>query len=278
MESAQSPSPDLAALFSSNPSPAAPAVAPEQGALAEAHQSVPGATEPVAVTQGVPEQHDGSPEQPGTPATSDSPQQQQQISYEQYQQLQNQLAERDKMLAEIQRMAAEQEARQKGQQAQAELKSRLSQEVKRAIESGNEEAAIESIFGFVNGVLNDVAGAYQQQFTQFEQDVREAFWAATMPGYADDLIRQYNLPPEIKNDLMQFRTEQEMTAYALRVKATVDQLRAQMQQQTIQQQVAQRQESGVQAVATPGSSTVGMNIQPGTTNELLPVLRNIFNV
>lgn len=204
------------------------------------------------------------------------------FTYEDYRALQEQLNEREDMLAQIRKVAEEQQQQQRDQQFKAELRSRLQNEIKRSVPDIDEDDVpriTEQLFGFLDGTITDVTQTYQSQINQYRDDVQQAFWAATMPGFAEDLIRQHGLPQEVKQDLLQFKTEGEMTTYALRVKAAISQFAQQQQQQAVQQQAQARRDSGVNAVGgVTGGPMPEPGIQPGTARELMPALRSIFGM
>lgn len=201
------------------------------------------------------------------------------ISREEYEALQKQLAERDDMLAQIRRVAEEQQQQQREQQWQSEIDTRLQNELKRAIDSGNDDDIIAAARNVLNTTLGEVKQNYQSQINSYAEDVKAAFWAATMPGFAEDLVRQHNLPEAVKNDLLQFKTEQEMSTYALRVKAAMQQFQQQAERQAVEQQVQQRRESGVNAVGgMSGGTAASRDFEPGTAQQLTPALAKIFGM
>lgn len=220
-------------------------------------------------------------EQQATPETTEERTEREElgITREQYEQLQQQLAERDTLLANLRQMAEEQEAARREQEWQSGLKTKLQSTLKRAIDNGSDEEIIDAAYEVLTSELGTVKQNYEGQMNSYVEDVRSAFWAATMPGFAEDLVKQHNLPSEVKNDLLQFKTEQEMTTYALRVKAALNTVQTAAQRQAVEQEVQQRRESGVNAMGgMQGGSNQPRTFEPGTTTSLAGALHKILGV
>jgi predicted house-cleaning noncanonical NTP pyrophosphatase (MazG superfamily) len=212
---------------------------------------------------------------PNTPSTQAEPQ----VSYEEFQRIQSELAQERDLLARIQRAAEAQEEQQRQQEYYANLKSKLQNELKRVIDNGDENEITEHIFGVVNGELKQVQQLYQQKINDSYAEMREAFLGATLPGFANQLVRDHGLPAELEQTLMKFKTPEQMEEFAVAFKTSLQLTQQQQQQQAVQQQVQARRDSGVNAIGgVQGGPMPEQEIQPGTAKQLRPVLRNILGL
>ena len=208
------------------------------------------------------------------------------ISRAEYEAIQQQLQEKESILKQIQQVAEQQRAEQADRQYREQLRSRLTDEVKRSMPRADQEeieGVVSSIYGLMNGEVTSLTQKYQQDMENYHREVEQAFLAATLPGFADDLIKQHNLPPEVRDDLLSFRDQNAMAQYALRVKAVQQQYQSQYQQQAQQQAIAQQAQQmrggGVFNVGGVNAGTVPERpFDAGTSAELMPALRDILGL
>lgn len=239
-----------------------------------------------------PESTAGHPQEPMTPEHEQVRQDAEQahaegtISRAEYEAIQQQLQEKDSILKQIQQVAEQQRAEQADRQYREQLRSRLTDEVKRSMPRADQEEieqVVGSIYGLMNGEVSNLTQRYQQQMEDYHREVEQAFKAATLPGFADDLIKKHGLPEEVRSELLSFSDENAMAQYALRVKAVQQQYQQhyqqQVQQQAIQQQVQDKRNGGVFAVGGVNAGTVPERpYDAGTSAELMPALRDIFGL
>lgn len=239
-----------------------------------------------------PESTAGHPQEPMAPEHEQARQEAEQqhaegtISRAEYEAIQQQLQEKDSILKQIQQVAEQQRAEQQERTYREQLRSRVTDEVKRSMPRADQEEieqAVNALYGLMNSEVSTLTQKYQQDMESYHREVEQAFLAATLPGFADDLIKRHNLPPEVRDDLLSFRDQNAMAQYALRVKAVQQQMQSQYQQQAQQQAIAQqaqqKRDGGVFNVGGVNAGTVPERpFQPGTTGELMPALRDILGL
>lgn len=176
---------------------------------------------------------------------------------------------------QIKRMAEE----QKAQQANAQLRSEIQQEVasllqKSGVEDEDTAAAIaEKVYGRIDGTRQ----SYQQQMTDWQQQVEasynEGLWAATKDGFADYLVKDKQLNPVVLPHLKAARSQDEMVSIANVLAQTQQHYQTIATQNKIAEQEQQRRNSGVDVVTGTNSGPLSSEpMKPGRNPEVLAAL------
>lgn len=217
-----------------------------------------------------------APESPTPPTTFDPSQY---ISKDEYEALQQKLQEKDSVLDQLRTMAEEQRKAEQASQFKASVRNQLAAAYQQAADMPDSERAIDLINQEVEKILNAVTQNYQQEVDQYHQSVEQSMWELRAPSLASDLIRQHDLDPGIRDDLLALGNEQAMTQYALRAKQLRDQFQQQFGQQAAARQADQMRQSGVTVMGGEGPANQPYVIpESGTKEELMPVLRQIFGL
>lgn len=252
--------------------------APAQALDAEQHQAP--ATTDEAVIQGASEQ---SQEQQPTHEQVPEPQpqeQQPQVSFEEFQRIQEELQQKQTLLQQIEEMAERQRKQEEEREYRNNLRSRIQNDVVKRLQNMDSDDDITGVIDeFVGNVLQEANTTYQNQVNEYYKQVDQALWAATKTGFADSLIAEHGLPPAIKANLLAFNDHASMELAATQMKDALKSVQQQAMQQQVQQQVQQIRESGSHVVGgVQGGAPPVPEIKPGTARELTPALRHIFGL
>lgn len=236
------------------PSPVAEAAPPAPEVLAPATTPAPTPTAP-------------------TPEPSETP-----VSFAEYEALQRELAEKNELIGRIETLAEQQAREAKQQEFESKVGKRMRDAFERAsrLQSDDEAAAV--LAQEALAIAGEVNDQNQQVIDEYEKSVQQAFWEATAPGFADFLITRHNLPPSTRSKLLTFTNEHDMSHYAEQVAAINSELMQQFSQVQSATQANALRASGAMAVGGEGGNLPPRGLEPGTAEELMPVLRQILGM
>lgn len=194
---------------------------------------------------------------------------------QEHEQYQRDLQEKDDLLANIRRMAEEQQAAQQQQELRASLQKQVTDRLRKAGVEDDDVAA--SIAEFMYGEIDSTRTSYQSQMTQYQQQVddyaKNAIWSATRDGYADWVIKEYKLDPVIRPRLLQASSDHEMKMIADALREAQTFYQRQAYDRTVQDQEQQRRASGVDAFTGSSSGPIpSEGLKPGKNLDVLSAI------
>lgn len=196
---------------------------------------------------------------------------------QEYEQAQQKIQEQEQVMAQIKRMAEEQQA----QAANAQLRTEIEQEVANLLQkSGVEDedtarAIAERVYGRIDGTRQ----SYQQQMTEWQQQVEasynEGLWAATKDGFADYMLQEKGLNPVVLPHLKAAKSQDEMVQIANILAQTQKHYQTVATQNRVNEQEQQRRDSGVDVVT--GTNSGPLSSEPLKPGRNLGVLESLLN-
>lgn len=192
-----------------------------------------------------------------------------------YEAVQSKVHEQETLLADIRRLAEEQQAAQAQSQLRAEIQQQVSDLLrKRGVEDDDIASAVAEL---TYGRLDTTKNAYQQQMetwqSQVQQSYQEGLWAASKDGFAQYLIQEHKLDPVYLPRLKQANSEEQMTLIANTLREAQQLYQQHAYARTVQEQEAQRRASGVDTITGVTSGpTVSEPLKPGRNLDVLSVI------
>ena len=200
------------------------------------------------------------------------------ISYAEYEALQQQLAEKDGFVSQLKQMAEANVAEQEWNTYKATAANDVKQQLERA------GAYDEDTFGTIQSLLFDrldgIRNDFNQKFTEYQGQIQgwasDFEWQNTREQEADRLVREMNLNPIIKTELLKAPTREAMSQAAQQAKFITDLYQTQGVNQAIQDQGQQRRNSGVDNIGGGGGPVPMQPLKPGNADE--PHLRDALKL
>lgn len=237
-------------------------------------QSLGGEYQAPSPTEGA--SQSGTPEPTGeqTPQT---------VAFEEYQRVLSELESlkpeyqsTKELLDGIKQIAEQQQQEEKDREFRQSVRGELANVFRKAVDAGSEDEALELLANFHFKGLDTLTENYQGTLSDYEQRVQETFWQATAPGFADQLMKDMELPGTYRESLLAANGEKDMIATAQRLKNEYAAVRAQIGQQFADRSVQQIRDSGANRMSAENGNVPQPQIKPGTKEELMPVLRSFL--
>lgn len=192
----------------------------------------------------------------------------------------------------LQQQQAEAQRRAQIEETKRRFDERIADVTARLVAVDTEEQGRELLANFTRELLTGVQQAtqhqvaqlqqqHQQQLQEYETTTEQRIKEMFKPGFADQVIAQYNLPnvPQVKDTLMQAANPDDMPAIAASLQAILAQTQPQVEQQVAAHHADARRAENVDAIGGVGGGPVNhepMKPMSATSPESLEILGRIL--